>query len=241
MELSAITKEYNVPLTRSERNLLSQLPATASTISDDRYKQQMKTLADTRAVVSQLPDRQASERQRRMEKAAMLKERLKMLRQMIPFFSPSAAKSLKSEMKQISAQIASLSGGSGAGGGAGAAVPTAEADAATPESVSETASKVDAVPSSETAEVDDGTQQKEQAASDNTLERPGVKNAVDNSQDRQFKEAVEELKNLYKAVLEALKRKQLAGRGGEQLARHAPHLRVYLATSDNTNSVAVKA
>ena len=238
MELSAITKEYNVPLTRSERKLVSQLPTYPSVTSADRYRQQMKALADTRAVVAQLPDRQASERQRRSEKAAILKERLKMLRQMMPFLSPSAAKSLKSEMRQIAAQIASLSGGSGAGGGA--AVPTAEADAETPESGGETASKVDAVPSSETAEVDDGTQQ-EQAASDNTLQPPGVKNADNNSQDRQLKETVEELKAMYKAVLAALKRKQQqAVQVGERHGGHVLPLQAYASMPESTNSVEIK-
>ena len=239
MELSAITKEYDVPLTRSERNLVSQLPTGTSSVSEDRYKQLMKTLADDRVAVAQLPDRQMSERQRRSEKAAMLKERLKMLRQMMPFLSASAAKSLKSEMKQIAAQIASLSGGSSAG--AGSTTPTPESAVAPPESAGEAAPKVDAVPSSETAEVDDGTPQKKQAVSDNTLQRFGLKNADDNSEDRQLKEVVEELKNLYKAVLEALKRKQQAGQGGEQFAKHAPRLQPYAAMMESTSRVTVKA
>lgn len=239
MELSAITKEYDVPLTRSERKLVSQLPTDMSISSEDRYRQQIKALADARAVVTQLPDKQASERQRRAEKAAILKERLKILRQMIPFLSPSAAKSLKSEMRQIAAQIASLSGGSGAGGGA--AVPTAEADAATSESGGETAPKVDAVPSSGAEPVDNGTQQKEQAASDNTLQQPGVKNADDNSQDRQLKETVEELKAMYRAVLAALKRKQQqAVQVGEQHGGHASPLHAYASMPESTNSVEIK-
>lgn len=239
MELSAITKEYNVPLTRSERNLVSQLPTDLSATSDDRYTQQMKTLADARELVAQLPDKQASERQRRAEKAAILKERLKILRQMIPFLSPTAAKSLKSEMKQIAAQIASLGGGGGAGGGA--AVPTAEADAATSESGGETASKVDAVPSSDAEPVDNEAQQKEQAASDNTLQQPGVKNADDNSQDRQLKETVEELKAMYRAVLAALKRKQQqAVQVGEQYGGHTSTLHAYTSMPESANSVEIK-
>lgn len=239
MELSAITKEYNVPLTRSERKLVSQLPTDPSATSADRYRQQMKTLADTRAAVAHLPDRQASERQRRSEKAAILKERLKMLRQMMPFLSPSAAKSLKSEMRQIAAQIASLSGGSGAGGGA--AVPMAEAGGETPESGGETASKVDAVTSSDAEPVNDGTQQQEQAASDNTLQQAGVKNADNNSQDRQLKETVEELKAMYKAVLAALKRKQQqAVQAGERHGGHVLPLQAYASMPESTNSVEIK-
>lgn len=236
MELSAITKEYNVPLTRSERNLLLQLPASTSALSEDRYTQQLKALAEARTVVTQLPDRQTSERQRRMEKAAMLKERLKILRQMIPFLSPSGAKSLKTEMKQIAAQIASL------GGGSGSATPTTETAAAeVPESKGETESKEDTAPSRETEQVDDGDQQKQQTSSDGTVHRLGPSSTDGTSEDRRLQEAVEELKSLYKTVSEALKRKQQTGYGGEPSAKHAPHLQVYSAMPDNMNNVAIKA
>ena len=234
MELSAITKESDVLLTRSERKLLSQLPAVTTALSGDRYKQQMKILADTRTVITQLPDRRGSERQRRMEKAAMLKERLKVLRQMMPFLSPSAAKSLKSEMKQISAQIASLDGGTGTG--ASAAMPTSET--ATAETGSETEPTVDKAESSETDLKDLGSKKEQPASPDSTLQRFVPKSGDSNSEDRSLKETVEELKNLYKAVLAALKRKQQPGRGGEQFAEHVSPLRVYSAMPDSTGIVA---
>jgi hypothetical protein len=142
MELSAIVKRSGLALSRSENRLVALLPGGASAESPERYEQKMKALAAARAVLEQLPDRQTIQRRSRMEKAAMLKERLKMLRQMIPLLSPSAAKSLKLEMKQIAAQLASLDAGSGGGGGS--AIVTREAPAV---------EKSDSSPGAETAQL----------------------------------------------------------------------------------------
>ena len=235
MELSAIVREYDVPLTRSERNLLSQLPSSATVLSGDRYKQQMKALVDARAVIIQLPDRRTTERQHRMEKAAMLKERLKVLRQMMQFLSPSAAKALKTEMKQIAAQLASLDGGTG--GSASDVMPTSESAAA--EAVSETEPAVYKAESSETDQVDVGATNEQPASPDITLQRLRLKNGYSNSEDRRLKETVEELKILYKAVLAALKRKQQAGRAGSQFGAYTLPLRAYSTMADRTSSVAL--
>lgn len=242
MELSAIVKEYNVPLTRSERNLVSQLDTGASATSEDRYKQQMKELASAREIAKQLPDRQTSERQSKMARAAMLKERLKMLRQMIPFLSPSAAKSLKAEMQQIAAQVASLGGG-GSGGTGSVVAATAETPSA---ESSESGNKVESP--QDTAAQSDGTpqgadeaQQEQPASSGGSAQGHTQKSSADTTDDRQLNETVEELKSLYKAVMAALKRKQQAGRGGGQQADLSPTLRAYAATPDSTESIAVKA
>jgi hypothetical protein len=60
------------------------------------------------------------------------------------------------------------------------------------------------------------------------------------AKDRQLKETVEELKNLYKAVLAAVKRKQQSGRGSGHHSGQTSHLRVYAVIPDSASSVAVK-
>lgn len=236
MELSAIVKEYNIPLTRSESRLVALLPSGPSAESPERYDQRMKALAVARDVLKQLPDKQTSERRSRMEKAAMLKERLKMLRQMIPFLSPSAAKSLKSEMKQIAARIASLSGGGG-----GSAAVTLDAPAAgTAESAQNAGTARNAGPSSETDQGDSKNQQKGHALPGAELSGQEVKNDDGaNAEERALKETVAELKTLFKTVLEALKRKQQARRASGQLPGNASSLRVYVAMSEQSRRVAI--
>lgn len=229
MEMSVIVKEYNVPLTRAENNLVGHLSGAASDVTEQR----MKALAAARDVLKQLPDRQSSERSRRMEKAAMLKERLKMLKQMLPFLSPSAAKSLKSEMKQIAGQIASLSGGSGGGGGS--AIVTMDAPAAgtaKPAQGAETEQSAEPTPE---ADLGDGKSQQERNASSN-VELPGQgvkKDALATEEERKLRETVAELKALFKTVLEALKRKQKSGgalRGGSPF-------RAYVTLPDSSGTV----
>jgi hypothetical protein len=236
VELSAIVKEYNLPLTRSERDLVARLPAGMSALSGDQYEQRMKALAAARDVLKQLPDRQTTERQRRMEKAGMLKDRLKILRQTIPFLSPSAAKSLKSEMKQIASQLASLDAESG--GGSGGAMPAPAATAAeTAESGTEAGTAQNTTQQGVADRGGDGIQQKQHVSSERVLSVPGEKSGDGNGQDRQLKESVEELKSLYRAVLAALKRKQQAGSGQQLPFTH--HLRVYAAIPDSAATVAV--
>lgn len=228
MEMSVIVKEYNVPLTRAENNLVGHLSGAASDVTEQR----MKTLAAARDVLKQLPDRQSSERSRRMEKAAMLKERLKMLKQMLPFLSPSAAKSLKSEMKQIAGQIASLSGGSG--GGSGSTTVAMDAPAAgTAKPAQGAGTERSAEPSQETDQGDGKSQQDRNAFSN--VEMPGQEVKKDAAEERALKEAVAELKALFKTVLEALKRKQRIGGalcGGSKLL-------AYVALPDSGGNVAV--
>lgn len=224
MELSAVVKEYNLPLTRGESNLVDHLSGGAS----EQVEQRMKALAEARDVLKQLPDRRTAERRSRLEKAAMLKERLKMLKQMLPFLSPSAAKSLKSEMKQIAGQIAAL----GAGGG-NAAVPAdmsvAERDGSAPDGAE---TVVAAKPSTEDDQ-GDSKNQDNSAASDAAVSGQGVKN--DAEEERKLREAVEELKSLFKTVLEALKRKQKSG----QVLRGDSPLRAYVDLPDSSGSMAV--
>ncbi|OGU16407.1 MAG: hypothetical protein A2076_03235 [Geobacteraceae bacterium GWC2_53_11] len=230
MELTAIVKKYNLTLTRSESNLVDRLSGATS----EQSEQRMKALAEARDVLKQLPDRQSSERSRRMEKAAMLKERLKMLKQMLPFLSPTAAKSLKSEMKQIAGQIASLSGGSGGGGSS--AIVTMDAPAAgtaKPAQGAETEQSAEPTPE---ADQGDGKSQQERNASSNVeLPGQGVKKDVAIEDERKLREAVAELKSLFKTVLEALKRKQ----GTSQASRGGSQLRAYMALPDSGGTVAV--
>jgi hypothetical protein len=225
MELLAIVKDYNLSLSRSEKSLVDLLPGSTS----EQTEQRMKMLAEARDVLKQLPDRQTSERRSRMEKAAMLKERLKMLKQMLPFLSPSAAKSLKSEMKQIAGQIATLSGGSGGGSG-GTTFTTGISVGGTVESAQQE-SEVSAGTDRE-----EDSQQESAALSDSGEPGQDVKSdAGGATEERQLKEAVAELKTLFKTLLEALKRKQKTG----GILRDDAALRAYVNLPDSGGNVAV--
>lgn len=238
MELSAVINKYDLPLTRAERNLVARLPASASALSEDQYDRRMKELQIARDVLSRLPDRQTSERRSKMEKAAMLKERLKMLRQMIPFMSSSAAKSLKSEMKQIAAQLASLETESGGGGGG--MMSAGEATASEPSNSGKQAKAgVDSSPANETDQADDSGQKVRRLSTDYALQGNGVKNADSNADVRQLKETIAELKKLFKTVLEVLKRKQ-AGRGSGSIQAPGTSLQAYAAIPDSSRRIVVK-
>lgn len=230
MELLAIVKDYNLSLSRSEKSLVDLLPGSTS----EQTEQRTKMLAEARDVLKQLPDRQTSERRSRMEKAAMLKERLKMLKQMLPFLSPSAAKSLKSEMKQIAGQIATLSGGSGGGGGS--------TNVTTGISVAGTVESAQRAETTQESEVSDGIDREEGSQQEST----GLSGSGETGQDvrsdaggateeRQLKEAVAELKTLFKMVLEALKRKQKTG----GILRGDAALRAYVNLPDSGGNIAV--
>lgn len=227
MEWSAIAKGNNLSLTRSERNLIANLDAGASALSEEKYKARMKSLADARQTLKQMPSRKDSDRQQRLEKAAMLKERLKMLRKMIPFISASAAKSILAEMKQIAAQLAALGFG-GVGTGNNMAAPEAVSTEAE-ESGEQSEDEQDAAES-------DGSNsgEKGQQAYSAVLQGLGLKSIGINSGDRQLKETVEELKDLYKAVLAELKRKQLAERRN-RATRLPPHLQAYTGMDGSNN------
>lgn len=231
MNWSAIAKESNLPLTRSERSLIANLDAGASALSEEQYKARMKNLADARQVLKQMPNRKDSERQHRLEKAAMLKERLKMLRRMIPFISASAAKSIRAEMKQIAAQLAALGFGS-VGTGSDVAAPEA-VTAETEESRDQGEDEQNLAESDDPDSRHEGTEQKQQAFSA-VLQGLGLKSSGISSEDRQLKETIEELKDLYKAVLTELKRKQLAERRNRP-TQLPPHLQAY-TSMDGTNN-----
>jgi hypothetical protein len=238
MELSAIINERNLPLTRHESDLVTRLSSGISAASGELYDQRMKTLAAAREVLEQLPDRKTMARQDSMEKAGMLKERLKLLHQLLQFMSPASVKSLKAEMKQIASQLSSLSDET-VGGNAGAIF----AAAATVDELPKPGSNAETAPGA--AEVNEagpengGTPQ-EHVLSGSAAQSDGSKSGNGTAEDRQLKETVEELKSLYRAVLAAMKRKQQSGRGSGQLSGHAAHLRVYADVPDSEGSVAIK-
>lgn len=238
MNLSTIVKEFSLPLTRPERNLVSRIDADTSALSEDRYEKLFKELAAAREVTAQLPDRQTTERQNRLEKANRLKERLKQLRQMIPFLSPSTAKALKAEMKQIAAQLASLD--SEGGGGSGSSMISLEAPSVTaPVSGNPAGTGQNAAQSGETGQGSEPAQQVQPGASENDLFGREVK-SNSTLEERQLKESIEELKKLYSTVLAALKRKLRLDRVQGHLPQHAPLLRIYADWPDSTNGVTVK-
>lgn len=234
MELSAVVKEYAIPLTRAEQDLVARLDAGASSRPAALSDKRMQAIADGRAAVQKLPDKRTTERQMRMDKAAMLKERLKMLRQMIPFLSAAALKSLKVEMRQIASQVASLEAGSGGGAAPG---PTAAA----PPSDSGAATTTD-VPQSDTAPpAGEDAKEGQRTPSGAALPGLGVYSGDTGAEDRQMKESVAEVRNLYRSVQATLKRRQQAERSNRQPPRHALRLRVYAGMPDSRGTVAVDA
>lgn len=226
MELTSLLKQYNVPLTSSERSLVSGLKSssTNSTRTEDYYEQQLKRLADAREVLKQLPDKNTSDRQRRSEKAKILKERLRMLKQMIPFMSASAAKSLKAELRQIAAQIAALGDSGGSGGlSSGSGAEAAATSSATSGTATDSATQAEAATVEATAEVavesSDTEQQSEAdgesaeakdedtAATENSALEQANQSKSESAADRAEKEELEKLKQLYQAVKNMLERK----------------------------------
>lgn len=238
VELSDIVKEYGVPLTRSERGLVSRLDsvATLSTPLGERDRQRMKDLAAARETLRQLPDRDTMQRRDRMDKAARLKERLKLLRQSIPFLSPSAVKALKAEMRQIASQLASL-GGSGGSGGMPVMVdtPAVESDM----SGNEAGNGPDSAPADEAHQPGDAARSELADTADDSTTEQAAKSAAAAGEERQLKEAVEELKGLFKAVLAELNRKQRSARDGKH-SGVAPGLRVYAGMPVISSSLTFK-
>ena len=237
MELSSLFKQYNVPLSKSERQLISGLNSTSTSRSDEYYDQQIKRLADARETLKSLPDKKTSDRQSKAEKAKALKERLKMLKQMIPFMSAAAAKSLKAELKQIAAQISALKDGGGSGDpfSAGTTATAETQVAATDESASGEASTatvaaegVESTQQTEAASAtsdeasvatvakeEDNSKQQDTSVTDSSTtttrsdadKEQAAKTKAENDQDRALKDSIEELKRLLKTVQSMLQRK----------------------------------
>lgn len=245
MELSRIVQHYAPALSRSERGLASALPDAPPPAAAERYEQQMKALADARAIMKQVPDKKSADRQDKAEKIRMLKERLKMLKQMIPFMSPSAAKSLKAELRQIAAQLSSLAadgngggdGAAGTSGGSGSMTATARTGAPEAVSAEEDAVAGD-VPADERAVADESDRQPEEPSG---VAGSGAQaKAADGN--RQMREEMEELKRLYRSVRAMAHRKlQQAGDRGEPLPNGPPPLLAYASLPETGGNVQIKA
>lgn len=239
MQLPIVVQQHAPLLAQPEHALPATVLAISSSVSQERYEEQMKALTEARELLKQLPDRKSSERRDRSEKAQMLKERLRMLKQMIPFMSPAAAKSLKMELKQIAAQLASLGAGTPGGSvdlSSPAVTVTAAGQAALPAvsygAVSEAAT-ADAAP-------ENGAQQQEEP--DENRDQPNTGgDAAEKEQDRQLRESLEELKQLYRSVRNMVQRKlQQAGDKGEPAPELPPQLQAYLALPESGAVVTIK-
>lgn len=257
MELTALLKQYNLPLTGNERALVNGLKSNSSSRPDEYYEQQLKRLADAREALKRLPDKKTSDRQKKTEKIKMLKDRLKMLKQMIPFMSPSAAKSLKAELKQIAAQIASLKDDGGSGGASfsggsdatagstaeasGAAGTTAEAAAVATEAsvVTEAAETTSASSDAENAENTEAGESKETKTTDaaTSYQEQANQSKAESAADRAEKEELEKLKQLYQAVKNMLERK--LQRPDDPGTQAALQIQAYQAASEVLSSSAV--
>ncbi|BCS53819.1 hypothetical protein [Geobacter sp. SVR] len=249
MELSRIVQQYAPALNQSERGLVSALDDAPSSVAAERYEQQIKALADARTIIKQMPDKKSADRQNKAEKIRMLKERLKMLKQMIPFMSPAAAKSLKAELQQIAAQLSSLAAdGSGGTGGTGELVTGVSGDSGTMTAVAQTGASeaadagegaaVEDAPAGEDAAVDDDGQQPEETAGETGNGEP----ARTAGGSRQMQEEMEELKRLYRSVRNMVQRKlQQAGDKGGPLPNGPPPLQAYAPLPEAGSTVRIRA
>jgi len=239
MKLSTIAQQQDLPLTRPERALLEAASTNLSSISRERYEEQMKALTDARELLKQLPDKKSSERRDKSEKAQMLKERLRMLKQMIPFMSPAAAKSLIMELKQIAAQLASLGGGGGSGG-LSTSVMASVTDAGQVTDSAESAIEAADADVGDNTPNNDTTPEKTTAGHSEQSDTNG--HMTENGQDRQLQETLEELKQLYRSVRNMVQRKlQQAGDRGEPVPELPPQLQAYMALPESGVGVTVKA
>jgi len=217
MELMSLLNQYNVPLTKTERAFFKGIGSAGASRTDAYYEQQVKRLADTREALKQLPDKKTSDRQSKVEKIKMLKDRLRMLKQMIPFMSASSAKSLRAELKQIAAQIGALKDSSGGIGGTEAltgsntqvstdTASSGKAEAAAAEATAEAAESSD---TEQPGTGSDAGEAKNEASSDkgsNYLEQANQSKS-ESAADRADKEELEKLKQLFQSVKQMLERK----------------------------------
>ena len=221
MNLSAIAKESDLSLTRSESTLTGAITAPVSADDEERYRLKMRQLARARDALKQMPDKQSMQRQQQADKVQILKQRLTILRQSVPFLSPAAARALMAEMKQIAAQLRSLHIGSADGttsASAGATeVPESPPGAAAAQTVQDSGQQ-------QTGAKDTESSASQSAAVSDSPLAPVPQNAT-NSKSGQSNDPVDELNQLYRTVLTALKRK--AGeRSGSP--KHVKQLTAYL-------------
>ncbi len=224
METIAVPATYNASLTRAERRLLTGLTSGASSASDSRLERRIRELADARTAVSRLPDGKKTERQRRAEKAAMLKERLKLLKQMIPFLGPSAAKSLRTEMQQISSQIASLGSTSGTGligtGGIAADVPAGADPWAEPDGESGDTTAADGA-------------SRDSSRDSISPQSVTVDAGSDAAEEKALQDSIAELQRLHRGVKALLRRKLQLSDGESERQKSPAQIMVYLGLAES--------
>ena len=226
MQLAALLQSIGVPLNAPEAKLIGNLNQNLTKSAQERYEKQLKTIADQRTLIQQMPDQKSVDRQKRAEKAKMLKERLQMLKQMIPFMSASAAKSLKAELRQIAAEISALANSGSKGelttGNTGlTTIATAtsaatesvdsasvQAEADSPEAVEASASEEDSTePQSETDQKENSNENSDAEDAKNKILEQVANNATENANNRKEKEDLEKLQQLLQSVKSLLERK----------------------------------
>ncbi len=210
---STTTTWFTGPATAQSGSAGSAVQTGASTASSALTERQMKDLIASQEMAKQLPDRKTTERQARLEKIQRLRDRLKLLRQMMAFLSPKSMKSLAAEIKQIASQLATLGDGGGGGGlPSGAGSETAGSTQGGVQQDASSSQTASAAPAEATTGTDTGAADGSDTTNPVTPSTANVSaatpNQADNSGDRQLKETVEEAKRLLRSVIEAFKRKQ---------------------------------
>lgn len=163
-------------------------------------------------------------RQAAPDKAAILKRRLEMLKAMLLFASPEAAKSIAHQLKGIASELASLGksvGGSSSSGGATLTVPgatsaggetasaTATAEASTDEAVAPT--------TADPANASSDAQQSDVASADDVADKnddnDGARSSesTQKSDDSALRKAIEDAKRLLKELILRVKAKLQEG------------------------------
>lgn len=241
MELTTVVQRNIISLTQSRQTMGTSVSAKSTTITDERYKQQMKALDDANAFLKQVPDKKSADRKDKTEKISMLRERLKMLKQMIPFMSPSAVKSLKSELRQIASQLSSLSNDGVGGDNIDVKIPTDSnkvEDSAKTDTPEETDKAKDTV--ARDAKTDEQTSAREKDKDKDSSDSDKLAKIA--SENQQIQEEMEELKRLYRLVRVMVQRKlQQANDKGEPLPNGPPALKPYLPIPETGISLQTRA
>lgn len=187
-------------------------PGRPADATDETPAERIKAWREARVGQSAM---KSSPRQAALEKAAILKRRLEMLKAMLLFASPEAAKSIASQLKGIAGELAalgkSLGGGSSALATPSVALPSgetsgaADSDLAAAQTPTEQASTDDTGQTSETG--DAGDLSGEDSADDEA--QPGE--STPKSDDSALRKAIAEAKRLLKELILRTKTKLQEG------------------------------
>lgn len=211
----------------------SSLGRAAEAAADNSLAERIKAWQEARANLSAS---RSSPRQAALEKAAILKRRLEMLKAMLLFASPEAAKSIASQLKGIAGELAAL--GKSLGGGSAAPV-TPSVALASGETSGATAASEPAEMPAEPADTADAEQAAAEAADDaaapdSAENQTPAGESTQNSDDSALRKAIADAKRLLKELI--LRSKAKLQEGDAQARRDLQAAEKSLADLDSMSS-----